>query len=468
MLVRSTALLAMVMMMLTTAQAPQAAAADDTPRRDVAQFKLDNGMQVVVVPDTRAPVITHMVWYRVGAADEPRGVSGIAHFLEHLMFKSTEKLASGEFSKTVSRLGGQDNAFTSQDATAYFQRISREQLGTVMRMEADRMVNLRLTEEDVKTERDVILEERRSRVENNPAAILGEQMEAALYMSHTYGIPVIGWMHEMKDLDREDALSFYKKHYAPNNAILIVAGDVTPDEVRKLAEGTYGKIAANDNIKPRNRASEPKARAPRRIKMVDARAGKPTLRRSYLAPSYQTDKPGDAEALDLLMKVVASGPTSTMYRELVVEKKLAASVSGYYAGHGLDSGKIAIGAVPADGVSLEKLEAEIDRILADVKQNGVSEAALERAKKVYIAEYIYEIDNQSSLARRYGWGLVVGATIDEIDGWPDVLRKVTTADVKRVANEYLDINQSVTGYLKPSESDVAGAGAAAKAKPEQG
>ncbi|MEO1793619.1 MAG: pitrilysin family protein, partial [Pseudomonadota bacterium] len=232
--------------MATTALAPTAQA--ETPGREVAQFKLDNGMKVVVVPDTRAPVVTHMVWYRVGAADEPRGKSGIAHFLEHLMFKSTKNIASGEFSKIVSRLGGQDNAFTSQDATAYFQRISKDRLKTVMEMEADRMVNLRLTDQEVKTERDVIKEERRSRIENNPSAILSEQMDAALHQSHTYGIPVIGWMHEIAELDREDALDFYELHYAPNNAILIVAGDVTPDQVRELAEQTYGKLPANPKI----------------------------------------------------------------------------------------------------------------------------------------------------------------------------------------------------------------------------
>jgi zinc protease len=230
------------MMMLAFAQLPSLA---KTTERRATEFTLSNGMQVVVIPDHRAPVVTHMVWYRVGAADEPRGKSGIAHFLEHLMFKSTEKIASGEFSRIVSRMGGQDNAFTSQDATAYFQRIHKDRLGEVMAMEADRMVNLRLTEHEVLTERDVILEERRSRVENNPQAVLDEQMNAVLYYSHTYGIPVIGWEHEIARLTREDALSFYKHHYAPNNAILVVSGDVTPEEVRRLAEETYGKIPAN-------------------------------------------------------------------------------------------------------------------------------------------------------------------------------------------------------------------------------
>ena len=264
-------------------------------------YKLDNGMDVVVIPDHRAPVVTHMVWYRVGAADEQPGISGIAHFLEHLMFKATENMASGEFSKTIARLGGQDNAFTSQDVTAYFQRIARDRLPTVMKMEAERMTKLRLEEKEVLTERDVIKEERRSRTDNNPSSILSDEMNAALYQSHPYGIPIIGWMHEIGDLTREDALSFYRRHYAPNNAILIVAGDVTLDEVLKLASDTYAKVPNNPQVKPYKRPTEPPAKAARRVELIDARAGEPILQRSYLAPSYTSAKGREAEALDLLM-----------------------------------------------------------------------------------------------------------------------------------------------------------------------
>ena len=278
----------------------------------VSEFKLANGMQVVVVPDTRAPVVTHMVWYKVGGADEPHGSSGIAHFLEHLMFKSTEKIAIGEFSKIVARLGGNDNAFTSNDATAYFQRVAKDRLPKMMEMEADRMVNLQLTEKEVLTERDVILEERRSRVENSPASILEEQMSATLYQNHPYHIPVIGWMHEIAKLSRADALSFYKKYYAPNNAILVVAGDVTPEGVKTMAEATYGKLKSNPEVgAPRIRPTEPEQRAPRRVDLKDARAGRVTLSRQYLAPSYLTSKPGEAEALDLLMKIAGGGTTGT-------------------------------------------------------------------------------------------------------------------------------------------------------------
>ena len=433
----------------------------------VRQFTLSNGLVGVVIPDNRAPVVTHMVWYRIGAADEPRGKSGIAHFLEHLMFKATDKIPSGEFSKIVSRLGGQDNAFTGHDATAYFQRIAKDRLPQVMAMEADRMVNLKLSEKEVLTERDVILEERRSRIENSPAAILDEQMSAALYRNHSYGIPVIGWEHEIAGLTRQDALDFYKAFYAPNNAILVVSGDVTLAQVKKLAEDTFGKLKPSAAIKPRERVKEPPLRTPLRVELKDARAGKATIQRQYMAPSYNTAAPGEAEALDLLMKVVGGGATSRLYKKLVVEEHLASSAGGYYGGSGLDSTKIAVYAVPGDGVSLDKVEAAIDQVLAEVKANGVTDAELERAKSGYIAEYVYESDNQSTLARRYGWGLVVGRSISEIDAWPDNIAKVTAAEVKKAAATYLDLRRSVTGVLLPVAPEADAQTAAQPPKPSR-
>jgi zinc protease len=440
--------IAIIMLALVPSQA------DAQPR--TSEFHLANGMQVVVIPDHRAPVVTHMVWYKVGAADEPKGVSGIAHFLEHLMFKSTDKIPMGEFSKIVARLGGNDNAFTGHDVTAYFQRISKDRLETVMDMEADRMVNLRLTEKEVLTERDVILEERRSRIENNPAAIMDEQMNAALYYSHPYGIPVIGWEHEMAKLSPQDALTFYKHFYAPNNAILVVAGDVSADEVRALAEKTYGKIPANPSVdKARNRPQDPPQRAARRVEYSDPRAGNASFHRDYVVPSYITAKPGEAEALDLLMKIAADGATSRLYKRLVVEEKIASSAGGAYSGSGLDYGTISLYAVSADGAEmLPKIEASIDKVLQEIRDGGVTDAELNRARSSYIADYVYENDDQASLARRYGWGMALGRTVQQIEGWPDALRKVTVDDIKRVAGTYLDIKRSVTGYLTPTAGDA--------------
>lgn len=436
--------------------APVTSLAQTGPR--ATQFTLPNGMEIVVIPDHRAPVVTHMVWYRVGAADEPPGVSGIAHFLEHLMFKSTDKIPNGEFSKIVSRLGGQDNAFTAQDITAYFQRVSKDRLAKVMEMEADRMVNLKLEEKEVLTERDVILEERRSRIENNPSSILDEQMGAALYLAHPYRIPVIGWEHEMAKLSRNDALTFYKRFYAPNNAILVVTGDVTPEEVRKLAEATYGKIPRDHDVMARDRPQEPPQRAARRVELKDPRAGRRTWHRHYIAPAYTTAAPGEAEALDLLIKILASGPTSRIYKKLVVDEKVVSSAGGWYSGSSRDSGKIAFFAVPNDGVEFDKIEQLIDETIAEIAKNGVTDEELGRAKKSYLAEYIYQTDNQASLARRYGWALTVGSTIKDIEEWPERLAKVTAAEVQ-AAVRHLDIRRSVTGTLLPVAPDSVPGGA---------
>lgn len=444
----------LVIALMTLALSPQTFAGDS--KSQLSHFKLDNGMEVLVIPDHRAPVVTHMVFYRVGAADEPRGKSGIAHFLEHLMFKSTEKIPSGEFSKIVSRLGGQDNAFTTQDATAYFQRVAKEQLPKMMELEADRMVNLRLTDKEVLTERDVILEERRSRIENSPSAIFGEQMDAVLYQNHPYRIPVIGWEHEIAQLSREDALGFYKHYYAPNNAILVVAGDVTADEVKALAQKTYGKLKPVEGITDnRFRPVEPPVRAPRRMSYEDPRAGQPSLHRYYVVPSYRTAEKGDAEALDVLVKLLADGATSRFYKKVVVEERIASSASGYYESGGLDSGKVTFYAIAQDKADLPRIEAMLDELIADITQNGVSEAELKRAKSAYIADYIYESDSQSTLARRYGWGLATGLTIEAMESWPDRIRKVTSEDVKRVAAKFLDMRASVTGMLLPKERATA-------------
>ena len=429
---------------------------------EVTHKTLSNGLQIVVIPDRRAPVITHMVWYRVGAADEPRGKSGIAHFLEHLMFKGTEKIAPGDFSKIVARNGGQDNAFTTQDATAYFQRVAKERLPLVMEMEADRMTNLRLLEDDVLKERQVILEERRSRVDNDPGSQMSEQMQAALFLAHPYGTPVIGWQHEMEGLSRSDALSFYKTYYAPNNAILVVAGDAEPDQVIKLAEDTFGKIPAAAKAPERNRVQEPPAIAARRVVMKDARAAKATLSRNYLAPSYSTAKPREAEALEMLAAIVGSTGTGRIYKKAVVEEKKASSAGAWFSGTGIDYGRFGVYAVPAGDTPLEEVEASIDAVLADIRDNGVTQAELDRVRNSSIADIIYDADNQTNLARAYGWALVTGRTIDHVKNREAALLAVTLDDIKAAAATYLDIRRSVTGYLVPEPSQVAGAQPAPK------
>jgi zinc protease len=416
----------------------------------VSEFTLKNGLQVLVIPDHRAPVVTQMIWYKVGAADEPPGFSGIAHFLEHLMFKGTDKIPSGQFSKIVAKNGGEDNAFTNHDVTAYFQRVASDRLPLVMQMEADRMEGLRLTEDDVKTERDVILEERRSRVDNDPGSILQEQMMAALYANHPYGIPIIGWEHEIAALNREDALSYYKRFYAPNNAILVIAGDVEPAEVRKLAEETYGKLAPNPSLNGRHRPQEPDHFAPVKVTLEDPRAGRTTVQRYYLAPSYASAKPGEAEALDLLMRIAATGSVSKIYKRMVIEDKQAANAGGWYSDSGLDSGRLGFYAIAAEKVTAEALDQAISDVVDDLKQNGVTQAELDRARASYIAEFVYTTDSQSRMARHYGWRLATGMSVADVEAWPDRLKQVTVDDIREAARKYLVDKNSVTGYLLPA------------------
>ena len=414
----------------------------------VSEFKLKNGLQVLVIPDHRAPVVTQMVWYRVGAADEPPGSSGIAHFLEHLMFKGTDLIPTGQFSKTIAKNGGEDNAFTNHDVTAYFQRVAKDRLPKVMEMEADRMANLRLSEEDVATERNVILEERRSRVDNDPGSILQEQMMAALYSNHPYGTPVIGWEHEIRALDREDALSFYRRFYAPDNAILVIAGDVEPEEVRRLAEETFGKLAPSAKVS-RARPQEPEHFAPVKVTLEDARAGRTTVQRFYLAPSYASAEPGEAEALDLLMRVAATGSVSKIYKRLVIEDKKAANAGGWYSDSGLDSGRLGFYAIAAEDVSAEELEQAIGGVIEDLRRDGVTQEELDRARASYIAEFVYTSDSQSRMARHYGWRLATGMTVADVEEWPNRLMRVTVDDLRAAARKYLVDKNSVTGYLLP-------------------
>ena len=428
----------------------------------VNTFKLGNGMDVVVIEDHRVPVVTHMVWYRVGAAEDPWGSSGIAHFLEHLMFKSTGKLKSGEFSRTITRLGGRDNAATTHDTTSYFQRVAKEHLRAVMELEADRMQNLRLVEEEVATERDVILAERRSNVDGNPLALLSEQMLLTLYQNHPYKRPSIGFEHEMAKLTRQDAIRFYKRYYAPNNVVLVVAGDVTPEEVRGLAQATYGRNKPNPALVRPIRPDEPKPIAARRVQVVDGRAGARILLRYYLSPSFASGPPGDPESLELLARIMGGDDTSRLYRRLVVEK-LASTAGANFSATGRDSGRIQFVIIPLEGVGFDKVESVLDSIIAEVRDKGVTEVELERAKSALEAARVFESDDQMQLARRYGEGVAFGQSIADIAGLPNRVQARTADDVKRVAGEYLTSERSVTGtLLQPQKVEASAQPAAVK------
>jgi len=433
--------------MLALAAAALVAPASAQTGPDISHFTLANGMEVVVIPDHRVPVVTHMVWYKVGSADETAGTSGIAHFLEHLMFKGTEKNPEGKFSKVLATIGGQENAFTTTDYTAYFQRVAKEHLGLVMAFEADRMTGLVLTDRNVPPERNVVLEEYNMRVANSPEARLGEQVAAALYLNHPYGRPVIGWKREIEKLTREDALAFYKRFYTPNNAILVVAGDVGGEEVRKLAEETYGKVPRRTEVGPRLRPQEPEPTAVRHVLLADARVTQPSLQRSYLVPSDMTAKPGEAEALDLLAHILGGGQNSRLYRQLVEDKKVAINASANYSGTAVDATRFGLYGTPRPDVTLQTLEAAIDAVVVEVAEGGVTDEELTRAKTRMIADAVYAQDNQATMARWYGAALAVGGTVEGVKGWTGRVRAVTAEAVREAARAWLTPQRSVTGYL---------------------
>jgi len=421
----------------------------------ITDFKLDNGLEVVVIPDHRAPVATHMIWYKVGAADETPGKSGLAHFLEHLMFKGTVKNPGDTFSQDVAEIGGQENAFTTSDYTGFFQRVPREHLKEMMALEADRITGLVLTDEVVRPELNVVLEEQNMRVANNPVGRLGEQMDAALYLNNPYGRPAIGWRHEIEKLTRDDALAFYRRFYTPNNAVVIVAGDVSADEVKADAEATYGKVPQRAENNPRQHPMEPVQEAPRTVTLADSRVEQPSVTRNYLVPSETTAKPGESEALDVLTSVIGSGSNSRLYRTLVVDQGIALNAGASYASTALDYAKLGVYGVPKPGVSLSQVEAGIDAVLADVIEHGVTADELVGAKNRLIAEAVYAQDNQATLARWYGAAIACGETVDMVQAWPDHVRAVTPEAVQAVARQWLDRRRSVTGYLvqslKPEE-----------------
>jgi zinc protease len=430
------------------ATAPAGAVATATSNGpQLGHFTLANGLEVVVIPDRRAPVVTHMLWYRVGSADETPGKSGLAHFLEHLMFKGTARNPSGRFSQVVATIGGQENAFTSSDYTGYFQRVPRDKLQSMMEFEADRMTGLVLTDEVVRPELNVVLEEQNMRVANNPAARLGEQMDAALYLNHPYGRPVIGWRHEIEQLNREDALAFYRRFYSPNNAILVVAGDVTIEQIRTLAEETYGKVPRVAEIKPRLRPQEPAQQAPRTVTLADPRVTQPSVSRYYLVPSTTTAKPGESEALDVLANILGRGSNSRLYQTLVIGKGIAVNAGASYDGTAVDATRMSVYGTPKQGVSLPQVEEAIDTVIAEIVADGVTAEELERSKSRMIADAVYANDNQRMMAQWYGASLATGATVEQVRTWPDRIRLVTADAVRDAARHWLDKRRSVTGYL---------------------
>lgn len=422
---------------------------------DVTTYTLDNGMDVVVIEDRRAPVVVHMVWYKVGSADEPEGQSGVAHFLEHLMFKGTDMLAPGEFSQVVAANGGSDNAFTSFDYTGYFQRVAADRLDLMMQMEANRMTNLALTPEDISTERRVVLEERAQVTDSNPGALAREQLMAAQYQNHRYGVPIIGWQHEVAQLDMPELTAFYERHYAPNNAVLVVAGDVDPQDVLALAREYYGPIPANADLPARARPTEPPQRAERRISYVDPRVSQPYLVRSYLAPQRQSGAQDDAAALVYLAELLGGSPfTSELGRALQFDTQTAIYTNASYGGMSLDATTFSFVVLPSEDVSLSDAEAAMDDVITAFLNNDIDPARMEAIRTQLRASEIYALDDAQGLARRYGTALTTGLTVADVQAWPDILQSVTPEQIKDVAARVFDRNSAVTGWIVAAQEDA--------------
>jgi zinc protease len=411
------------------------------------QFALPNGMQVVVIPDHRAPVVTEMLWFKVGAADDPPGLGGLAHFFEHMMFRGTKSTPGDAYAETIARNGGESNAFTTHDYTCFYEQIAKDRLKLAMSLEADRIANLDLSDTNVNTEREVVLEERRMRIENNPQSLLGEQMDAALYLTHPYARPVIGWAEEVRRIGRVEAQNFYDRHYAPNNAILVVAGDVTADEVRADTQDTLAKVPPRALV-PRYEFAQPPRLGETRLTLQNSGVKVAYFTRSYRVKSYAEAGPGEAESLDLLAQLLGD-QTGALYRTLVVDRRLATDAGASYDGMTRDAGEFDIYAVPRPGVSLDQLERDTDQVLAHYLSAAPHADELARAKTELVASTIYRRDSQYALASAYGEALVIGLTLDDVDAWASRVRATTGEDIRDAARTALDKREAVTGYLVP-------------------
>jgi len=429
--------------------APSAVCAADVA---IQSFTLKNGMEVVLLENHRVPAVTHMLWYRVGGADDYPGRSGLAHYNEHMMFQGTDKIKGGEFSHRVVSHGGRENAFTSRDYTGYYVSIAKEHLPMVMAMEADRMLHLAPTKENFAKERQVIIEERRMSIDNQPAALLAEEMQAMLYRNHPYHTPLIGWMHEMEALSREDVLAFHKQFYHPANAVLVVAGDITHKELEALAEKYYGTLSAGEKY-VRHWRSEPPQRASRHISMTHVNVNEPQLTRSYVAPSVNTQDKAQVMPLYLLAQILGGGESSRLYQSLVVNQKIATNVDVGYNGLSIGPGQMEISAIPAEGVTLPALEAAIDKEIILVTKELQSDDMLARAKTLLKADVVYARDGMESIARLEGMFLMAGLPVDYINQWPSLIDNVTAEDMRKAAGTVFDPANSVTGYLLPEPGE---------------
>ena len=420
-------------------------------RKQSETFTLANGLQVVVLPSRRAPIVTQVLVYKVGSADETFGQTGVAHFLEHMMFKGTAILGPAEFSRTVARNGGRDNAFTSFDITGYHQTLAADRLELVMRMEADRMVNLRILDSELRPERQVVLEERRMRVDNVPAELLDEAVRERLFGHHKpYAMPTVGYVDDLNKLTVDDLSAFYRRFYAPNNAVLILAGDTTAAAVRKLAERYYGPIPSR-RVEPRRRPAEGGSDLPQRVVRADARVAEPRWNRDFLAPSYRLSESRHAYALQVLSRLFGGSEISRLSRALVADGKIALSASAGYTASNLGLSNFEISVHPARGRSVAEIEAAVGAEMKRLLDGEIGAEEVERTQNQLLATAIYSQDSLASGPRLYGRMLATGGSIAEIDDWPQKIAAVRPADVVAAARHVWRDEVSVTSLLTPAE-----------------
>lgn len=429
--------------------------ADDTKIYNAKSLNLPNGMQVVVIENRRTPAITHMVWYKVGGGDEVMGKTGLAHYLEHLMFKGSKLVAPGDFSKKVKAWGGNDNAFTSWDYTAYYQTVPKERLEAVMLMEADRMRNLNFTDESALTERDVVIQERKERTDSNPSAQLGEAMRASLFINHPYSRPIIGWDNELQQLTPQSAREFYAQYYAPKNAILVVSGDVDTKSVFEMANSIYGGIDNGDAIKRTEWPEVPNVYGQATIVHKHPSVRQPIWRKLYRAPSAKDDYL-EFPALSVAENIIG-GNTGDMYQSLVVDNKLASSVSFYYGGVSVSDSTVSVGVSPLDNATFDEIDMAVNTVLNDIAYNGVTVDQVQKSVEQLQDEAVFERDSLTGPAMMVGYQLAAGLSLDQIENMTTDLEQVTPEDVKSVVAKYLVPSatqyHAVIGHLLPEQGD---------------
>ena len=412
------------------------------------EFKLSNGMRVIIQEDKRAPTVVHMVWYRVGSMDEQNGTTGVAHVLEHMMFKGTKKLKPGEFSAKVAALGGRENAFTGKDYTAYYQQVEKSRLEQVMALEADRMQNLTMDKEEFGKEIRVVMEERRLRTDDQPLSLLFEALNATAYVAHPYKNPVVGWMNDLQNMTAADALGWYQRWYAPNNATMVIAGDVDAKRVRELAEKYYAGIPAK--TLPKSKPQQEPAQTGIKRLVVKAPAENPFLVMAYKMPKLlDVDKDDDVHALDVLAAVLDGYDNARLPARLVRIERIANSVDAGYEPVARGPVMFTLSGVPAQGISVDQLEqalrAEITRIATD----GVSAAELKRVKTQLIASQVYKRDSVFGQAMEIGGMEMAGISFRQMDRIIEKLSAVTPEQVQAVAQKYFVDDQLTVATLQP-------------------